>query len=53
MRHWFATQLLIKGVPIAKVSKMLGHASIRTTERSYAHILRSDLANATDVLDEL
>jgi site-specific recombinase XerD len=53
MRHWFATQLLLKGCPIAKVSKLLGHASIRTTERAYAHILPSDLANATDVLDEL
>jgi len=51
MRHWFATQLLLKGVPIALVSKMLGHASIRTTEQAYAHILRDDLANATDVLD--
>lgn len=50
-RHLFATQLLLKGVPIALVSKMLGHASIRTTEQTYAHILRGDLANATDVLD--
>lgn len=51
MRHWFATQLILKGVPIAKVSKLLGHASIRTTEQIYSHILPSDLANATDVLD--
>jgi site-specific recombinase XerD len=42
MRHWFATQLLLKG---------LGHASIRTTEQIYAHILPGDLRNATDVLD--
>lgn len=53
MRHWFATQLLIRGVQIAFVSKLLGHASIRTTERAYSHILPSDLANATDVLDDL
>jgi len=53
MRHWFATQLLLKGVLIAIVSKMLGHASIRTTEQTYAHILRADLANATDVLDSM
>lgn len=53
MRHWFATQLLLKGVKIVFVSKMLGHASIRTTEQAYAHILRGDLANATDVLDSI
>lgn len=51
MRHWFATRLLLKGVPIVYVSKLLGHASIRTTEQAYAHILSGDLANATDVLD--
>ena len=51
-RHYFATQLLLKGVPIIIVSKLLGHASIRTTERCYAHILEADLAKATCVLDE-
>jgi integrase/recombinase XerD len=28
--------LLEKGVPLEEVSKLLGHESIRTTERSYA-----------------
>ena len=51
MRHWFATQLLLKGTEMVFVSRMLGHASIRTTEQIYAHILRNDLAHATDVLD--
>jgi integrase len=50
-RHWFATQMILKGVPMAKVSKILGHASVRTTEQIYAHILPDDLAHATDVLD--
>jgi site-specific recombinase XerD len=50
LRHYFATQLLLKGVPILKVSILLGHASVTTTQRRYAHILSSDLANVTDVL---
>ncbi len=50
-RHYFATQLLLRGTPMIVVSKLLGHKSIRTTERCYAHILAPDLANATDVLD--
>ena len=51
IRHYFATELLRRGVPIAKVSKILGHASIRTTEQIYIHWLPDDLAGATDVLD--
>lgn len=49
-RHWFATQLLIKGVPIPIVAKLLGHSSIRTTETRYMHILPSDIAHVTDCL---
>lgn len=51
VRHYFATQLLLKGVPVIVVSRLLGHSSVRTTERIYAHILIADLANATKVLD--
>ena len=50
LRHFFGSELLIRGVDIAKVSKLLGHSSIRTTERTYIHILPADLANTTDVL---
>lgn len=52
LRHYFATQLLLKGVPIIKVSKLLGHNSIKTTERIYAHILPDDIADVTNVLDD-
>lgn len=52
LRHYFATQLLLKGVPVKKVSVLLGHKSVATTERIYAHILPTDLAHVTDVLDE-
>jgi site-specific recombinase XerD len=50
LRHYFATQLLLRGVPMIKVSMLLGHASVTTTERHYAHILSADLARVTDVL---
>jgi len=52
MRHRFATQLLLAGVPIAKISIVMGHASIKTTEQRYAHILPTDLQGITDVLCE-
>ena len=36
LRDTFAVDLLEKGVPLEDVSKLLGHESIKTTERSYA-----------------
>ncbi len=36
LRDTFAVDLLEKGVPMEEVSKLLGHTSIRTTERHYA-----------------
>jgi site-specific recombinase XerD len=49
-RHFFATQLLLGGIPIIKVSALLGHSSISTTQRHYSHILSSDLSDVTNVL---
>jgi integrase len=36
LRDTFAVDLLEKGVPLEEVSKLLGHTSIRTTEKHYA-----------------
>ena len=36
LRDTFAVDLLTKGVPMEEVSKLLGHESIRTTEKHYA-----------------
>jgi len=49
-RHYFATQLLLTGKPMVVVSALLGHSSIKTTERHYSHILPVDLRDATYVL---
>jgi integrase/recombinase XerD len=35
-RDTFAVSLLLKGVPLDSVSKLLGHSSIKITERHYA-----------------
>ena len=52
LRHWFATKLLLKGVPVAHVSRLMGHGSIKITETTYIHILPDDLAGVTDCLIE-
>jgi integrase/recombinase XerD len=36
LRDTFGVDLLEKGVPLEEVSKLLGHESIKTKERSYA-----------------
>ncbi len=38
-RHTFATRQLQAGVPVAVVSKILGHGSISTTLNIYTHVL--------------
>jgi site-specific recombinase XerD len=53
LRHFFATQLLLRGIEIIKVSLVMGHSSITTTQRHYSHILSPDLCDITRVLDTL
>lgn len=40
LRDTFAVDLLEKGVPLEEVSKLLGHGSIKTTERLYSKWMR-------------
>jgi integrase len=37
-RKTFASRLVMNGVAIQEVSKMLGHSSVRMTEKSYAFL---------------
>jgi len=48
LRHTFATEMLRAGVPVKVVSEMLGHASVATTLRIYAHVL-PDMQDAAAV----
>ena len=49
-RHYFATQMIRRGVSIYKLSKILGHSSVTTTERIYVRLAPVDLLGVTDVL---
>ena len=49
LRDTFAVDLLSKGVPMEEVSKLLGHTSIKTTERHYAAWIKG----RQDRLDDL
>ncbi|MEJ7610469.1 MAG: tyrosine-type recombinase/integrase [Ferruginibacter sp.] len=52
LRHSFATHLMEKGIDIRYIKDLLGHLSIKTTER-YLHVKRDMLVAIPSVLDEL
>lgn len=45
-RHTGATMMVNEGIPMHIVQHMLGHASIRETERTYAKVLDTTIVNA-------
>lgn len=53
MRKTFATRLLNRGAGITDVQHLLGHASVKTTEKAYAAFVKNErFKQAIDLLDE-
>lgn len=52
VRHTFATIALSRGVPIEVVSKMLAHASVKTTE-IYAKVIPQRVMDAYDLINNV
>ncbi len=53
LRKTFATRLLNRGAGITYVQHLLGHSSVKTTERAYAAFVRNERFKQTiDLLDQ-
>lgn len=52
LRHSFATHLLEKGIDVRYIKDILGHFSIKTTQR-YTHVKKDQLIQITSPLDDL
>ncbi len=53
MRKTFATRLLSRGAVITDVQHLLGHSSVKTTERAYAAFVKNERFKQTiDLLDQ-
>lgn len=53
LRHTFSTVMLANGIPMAALSKILGHTSIRTTVDKYAHIAEKSREEVVKITDNL
>jgi len=45
LRHTYASSLAMKGVPMGVIAAQLGHSDTRMTERHYAHLAPSYIAD--------
>ena len=46
LRHFFASQLVMRGVPLLTIAKLLGHSTTQMVERHYGHLSPSHIADA-------
>jgi len=52
LRHTYASWLVQAGAPLLTVQKLLGHSTIRMTER-YSHLAPDNLRQAADILSSM
>ena len=51
LRHSFATACVNEGMEVSKLSRIMGHADVKTTMRYYVRQKLGDLKAAVDAMD--
>jgi integrase len=46
LRHWYATTMLARGIPLALVSRQMRHSDVAVTLRAYSQFQEEDIHNA-------
>lgn len=52
LRHTFVTTMLAEGIPLAPISKTIGHSSFKTTVDKYSHIAEKTRKEITKITDK-
>ena len=52
IRHFFASELILNGIDVVRVSAALGHSSITTTQSTYLHVIKEAEARHSSELTE-
>lgn len=53
LRHSFVSIMSDAGVPIERISRLVGHSGTATTERIYRHQIRPVLQDGAKIMDEI
>jgi hypothetical protein len=51
--HTYATKLFERGASVLTVSKLLGHSSVKTTEKTYIHVLQHLKIKEVETLNDI
>lgn len=47
-RHFFASRMIMKGIPLKVIATLMGHSTTKMVETTYAHLLCDDLRKFID-----
>lgn len=53
LRHWMCSYMLREGTPIREVQEIIGHATVTTTLKVYAHVIGENKRHAVSRISQL
>jgi integrase len=53
LRHWMCSYMLREGTPIREVQEIMGHSTVTTTLKVYAHVIGENKRHAVSRISQL